>query len=79
MQVAVNETEAFEFFAEKFALISEIICRSAIHDKLCAMAQTPSAPELKRSLTLLYKHILLFLGKAGKYYAANTLSMRDDC
>jgi hypothetical protein len=73
-QIAVNESNKFNFVIDSAATIAEIICRYAAIEEVYikstsgSTTTSPVQEELERALVRFYAAILVYLSKTRKYF-----------
>jgi hypothetical protein len=74
LKVATNDFQMFGAMAEGLELVSDLIPRCSLWEQLYLAKQSTMNAQLSKRLLELYKSILIYLGKAGRYYAQSTAS-----
>lgn len=72
LQIAVNDQQVFGAMAEGLELVSNLITRCAVWEDLYLMKQSAMQDQFIEALIKLYEAVLIYLGKAGKYYKQNS-------
>jgi hypothetical protein len=72
--VAVNDSQTFQAMLEGVELVSEIITRYTIVEKLYLQRDSSVKDRLTLAILKLYTEVLVYLSKAEKYYQKSTLS-----
>jgi hypothetical protein len=72
LQVTVNDQQTFGEMAEGLEVVSNLITRSRIWEQLYLTKPSKMNAQLVEALLKLYKSVLIYLGKAGRYYGRST-------
>jgi len=72
LQVAVNDHKSLEAMAEGLELVSNLIAKSRVWEELYLMKPSALNGRLIEAMRKLYRAILIYLGKAGRYYKQST-------
>lgn len=72
LQVAMNDQQTFGGIAVGLELVSDLITRGTIWEHLYLTKLSSMQGQLTKAMHKLYTSVLIYLGKAGKYYSQST-------
>ena len=79
LQISLSDQQTFGAMAEGLEVVSNLITRCRIWEQLYLTKTSTLNSQLTETLLKLYKSVLIYLGKVGKYYSQNTAGKHQNC
>lgn len=77
LQISVSDVQAFGYMSEGLEIVTGIMARYTLLERLCSQASSTLLAEgirqLKDSIAKVYANILIFLARAKKYWSHSTM------